>query len=257
MRILLTNDDGIDAPGINVLAGYLEENKHQVTIVAPEKEKSASSHSITINAPLRVIKKKENRYAVTGSPADCIIIAFKVILKSGCDLVISGINNGPNLGEDVLYSGTVAAAIEAMYFGFPAIAVSLCSKTINRFETAAHYISLLLDKNIQETISANEILNINVPAIPIEEIKGIKIAKTGMRKYNNFVTEKKDINGERIFWLGGDSPEWSNEDDTDIVAVRSDCISITPVAPNFTNFKSFGNLTNWLNRIKCSEILTS
>ncbi len=248
MKILLTNDDGINAPGINILANHLIECDHRVTVVAPDVEKSASSHSITLHTPLRIIREEVNRYAVTGSPADSVILALQVIINNECDIVISGINRGPNLGEDILYSGTVAAAIEAMYFGLPAIAVSLCSKTLNQYQTAAHYISEMLSSNISSCIGKNEILNINVPAVTAEMIEGIKITKAGNRIYKNFVVEQQDPRGKKIYWLGGDKPQWSDEEDTDIKAIENNYISITPVSPNFTNYDSFSKVRNWANQ---------
>lgn len=247
MKILLTNDDGINAPGINILADYLIARNHQVTVVAPDVEKSASSHSITLQTPLRIIQETADRYAVTGSPADSVILALQVIITERCDIVISGVNRGPNLGEDILYSGTVAAAIEAMYFGLPAIAVSLCSKTLNHFKTAAEYISNMLDSDINSCIGENEILNVNVPAVPPGLIKGIKVTKAGNRIYQNFVTEQKDPRGRKIYWLGGDKPQWVDEEDSDIKAIENNFISVTPISPTFTNFGSIKKVQTWAN----------
>ena len=155
MKILLTNDDGIDAPGINILAEVLKKKNHEIIIAAPDKEQSATSHSITLHQPLRIIDKGENRFAITGSPADCIIIASRILVKDGVDLVISGINGGQNMAEDVLYSGTVAAALEAMFMGYKAIAVSLAAYTNQKFETAAFYMNKMLEKGIHKLIDNN------------------------------------------------------------------------------------------------------
>lgn len=249
MRILVTNDDGIYAPGIIELAHTLEENDHEVIVVAPEMERSASSHSITLHTPLRILEKGENRFAVTGSPADCVILALEILAENSYDLVISGINNGPNLGEDILYSGTVAAAIEAMYFGYPAIAVSMSTRSTEYFSTAAQCICQLLRHNIHKSIANDEILNINVPSIPIENLKGYLLTKTGSRKYREFVHQQLDPRGRKIYWIGGDRPEWLEEDDTDISAVAKNFVSITPVAPKFTNFSSFERIRNTLRNI--------
>jgi 5'-nucleotidase len=246
MKILVTNDDGIHAPGIIELAHALEESGHEVIVVAPEMERSASSHSITLHTPLRILEKGKNMYAVTGSPADCVILALEVILKDGCDLVVSGINSGPNLGEDLLYSGTVAAAIEAMYFGFPAIAVSLNSRSGEFFPSAAQCVCRLLDHQIQQTIEAEEILNINIPSVPLSEIKGYLLTKTGHRTYREFVHQQKDPRGRNIYWIGGDKPEWQEEEETDIAAVANNYVSITPIRPKFTNRSSFDRLNRWL-----------
>ena len=249
MRILVTNDDGIYAPGIIELAHALEESHHEVIVVAPEMEHSASSHSITLHTPLRILDKGKNRYGITGSPADCVILALEVILGDGCDLVISGINNGPNLGEDILYSGTVAAAIEAMYFGYPAIAVSLNSRSSEFFPTAAQCISQLLKSDIHKLINKYEILNINIPAVPLSEVKGCLLTKTGHRRYKEFVHQQEDPRGRKIYWIGGDKPVWQEDADTDSSAVANNYVSITPITPRFTNYPSFERIKEWLTNI--------
>lgn len=248
MKILVTNDDGIHAPGINELALALEENDHEVIVVAPEMERSASSHSITLHTPLRIIEKVKQRYAVSGSPADCVILALEVVLKEGCDLVISGINNGPNLGEDILYSGTVAAAIEAMYFGYPALAVSLNSRGGEYFVTAAQCICQLLNLGIHQLIKKDEIFNINVPYLPLEDLKGYQLTKTGHRIYKEFVHQQQDPRGRNVYWIGGHQAEWLDENETDINAVANGFVSITPIAPKFTNYPSFPEMTQWLEK---------
>ncbi|MBW6516451.1 MAG: 5'/3'-nucleotidase SurE [Candidatus Cloacimonetes bacterium] len=253
MRILLTNDDGIYAPGIIELAHALEECNHEVIVVAPEMERSASSHSITLHTPLRIIEKSKNRFAITGSPADCVILALEVILDNGCDLVISGINNGPNMGEDILYSGTVAAAIEAMYFGYPAIAVSLNSRSSEFFPTAAQVTCSLLRQNIHQLIQRYEILNINIPSSPLSEVKGYLLTKTGHRRYKEFVHQQEDPRGRKIYWIGGDKPEWLIEEETDIAAVANSYVSITPVSPRFTNYSSFDRIQDWLRNIETNN----
>ena len=209
MRILLTNDDGIEAEGINTLSEFLKKDGHEVHIVAPIKEQNATSHSITLHEPLRIFEKGKNRFAVTGSPADCIILAMKVIMKSPVDLVISGINGGQNMGEDILYSGTVAAALEAMFMGIPAISVSLASYINQKFETAAFYMNKMIENGIHRLISENEVFNINVPNVEINEIKGIKIVRTGHRRYYDFVKEQTDPRGSIIYRIGGYLPVWS------------------------------------------------
>ncbi len=249
MKILVTNDDGIHAPGIIELAHALDECGHEVIVVAPEMERSASSHSITLHTPLRIIEKGKNLFAVTGSPADCVILALEVIVKDGCDLVVSGINNGPNLGEDILYSGTVAAAIEAMYFGVPAIAVSMNSRASDFFPTAAQCICHLLKKNIHSIIEKEEILNINIPSVPLQDIRGFLLTKTGHRTYREFVHQQEDPRGRKIYWIGGDKPEWLEEDETDIAAVGNNYVSITPITPQFTNYPSFEKMSKWLKNI--------
>lgn len=250
MKILLTNDDGIDAPGINALAKELQENGHQIITVAPDKEQSATSHSITLHQPLRIIERGNGRFAVTGSPADCVILAAKVIVKTPVDLVISGINGGQNMGEDVLYSGTVAAALEAMFMGFKAIAVSLASYKEQKFHTAAFHIHNLLKSGLHELIDKNEIFNINVPNVEKDEIGGIRITHTGHRRYKDFVAEQRDPRGRKIYWIGGDNALWENDEGSDSIAVLNNHISITPLSPTFTKYDSFEKLQNWKNKRK-------
>ena len=249
MRILLTNDDGIGAPGINVMAEHLIRVGHEVIVVAPEAEKSASSHSITVHSPMRVIEKEKNRYAVTGSPVDSVIVACEVIMKGRCDLVVSGINGGPNLGEDVLYSGTVGAAIEAMFFGYPAIAVSLNSRKNEHFSTAARVITELISDGVTEIIKPETILSINVPAVKYEDLKGYKVTRTGRRRYVDFVVEQKDPKGRPIYWLGGENPKWIEEEGTDIAAIIENYVSITPISPKFTDESSFPVVQDWINKL--------
>jgi len=248
MKILLTNDDGIDAPGINILADKLKKAGYDIYMVAPHKEQSATSHSITLHQPMRIFKREEKTYAVTGTPTDCVILASQIILKNDIDLIISGINNGQNMGEDVLYSGTVAAAIEGMFLGFKAIAVSLTSFVDQKYETAAFYIEKLLSEGIISLIDKNEILNINIPNVGINEIKGIKVTHLTHRKYVDFVAEQTDPRGQKIYWIGGNKPLWDTKKGSDAEAVFNNYISNTPIKPQFTNSVSMDKIENWLDK---------
>jgi len=255
MKIVLTNDDGIDAPGINILKKTLEEDGHDIIVIAPSKEQSATSHSITLHEPIRILKRDENAYAVTGSPADCIILASKVILKEPVDLVISGINGGQNMGEDILYSGTVAAALEAMFTGYRAIALSISSYRDQKFITAALFMKDFLRKGLQELIGDNEVFNINVPNLDLEEIKGVRVTSTGNRHYEDFVTEQKDPRGRNLYWIGGTSePLWKNVEGTDFKALHENYISITPISPNFTVANSLEKISNWVEQNEETKI---
>lgn len=248
MKILLTNDDGINAEGINVLADVLESAGHKIYVIAPEQEKSASSHSITLSHPLRINETGPGRYSVSGSPADCIILGFEVILKEKVDLVISGINRGQNLCEDVLYSGTVAAAVEAMYFGYPSIAVSLVLNQNYHYTSAAEVIKNLLSRNIHNLISRGEILNINVPDIALDQIAGYRITRTGHRKYQDFIKKMTDPRGRPVYWVGCANPVWDNTPGTDSHAVMNNLVSITPITIDFTNLRSFEKLENFIKK---------
>lgn len=246
MRLLLTNDDGVHAPGIQTLAKVLADAGHDVVIVAPDQERSGTSHSITLRKPLVAEKIASNTYAVSGTPADCMIIASQVIVKDGVDLVISGINAGQNMGEDVLYSGTVAAALEAMFMGFRAISVSINGAPPHNYHTAALFIDHMLKHEFHLLLCEHEIININVPNIPADQVKGFRITKTGHRKYENFV-RIESIEDDRITYrVGGDKPIWNIERGTDAEAVQENFISLTPIGFNFTKGDSFPKILEWV-----------
>ncbi len=246
MRILLTNDDGIEAKGIQVLADELEKAGHEIIVVAPEKERSAASHSITLRDPLRIKEIKPNWYHVGGTPVDCMILASEVLIKEPVDLVISGINAGQNLGNDILYSGTVGAAIEGMFLGFKAIAISITSYRDQIYESAAISLTQMLGDGLLDLIGEKEILNINVPNVELSEIKGVKITNIGHRRYTDFVYTQKDHRGNDIHWIGGDNPVWEEAENIDADAIRNNYISITPIEFNFTKKESFDKIAEWL-----------
>jgi len=248
MKILLTNDDGYNAPGITILAEELKKHRHDIIIAAPLKQQSAKSHSISLFKPMRIIEKKKNHFAISGTPADCMILASQLIIDESVDLVISGINAGQNMGEDVLYSGTVAAAIEAMFLGYKSIAISLASYKDQKFITAAKYLCEMLDNGIHKEIAKNEVLNINIPNLDYNEIKGTRVTCIGHRVYYNFVREEKDANGETVYLIGGDEPHWTEIENSDANAIKNGYISITPIAPDFTKKDSFGQIRNWINK---------
>jgi len=250
MNILLTNDDGYDAPGILTLAEELKKHGHLVTIAAPQDQQSAKSHSISLFKPMKIIEKAERHFAISGTPADCMILASQLIIDDSVDLVISGINAGQNMGEDVLYSGTVAAAVEAMFLGFKSIAVSIASYKDQKFVTAAKYLCEMLDNGIHKEIAENEVLNINVPNLDYDEIKGAKVTCIGHRIYYNFVRKEKTKNGETVYFIGGDEPHWSEMENSDANAIKSGFISITPIAPDFTKRDSFGQIKDWITKYK-------
>lgn len=246
MKILLTNDDGIDATGINVLKKVLEADGHEIIVIAPTKEQSATSHSITLHEPIRIIERNSRDFAVSGSPADCMILASRVILKEPVDLVISGINGGQNMGEDILYSGTVAAALESMFMGYRSIAISISSYSGQKFKTAAIFMRDFIRKGLHEMISENEVFNINVPNLEIEEIKGIKVTHVGNRHYQDFVKEQIDPRGRKVYWIGGAEPVWKDEAGSDFKTLYEGYISITPISPNFTVHSSLEKIESWL-----------
>ena len=246
MKILLVNDDGILAPGIRALSEELKNAGHKITIVAPDSERSSASHSLSIRKELKVNKIAENEYAVSGTPVDCSVIALQKILTEQVDLIISGINAGQNMGEDVLYSGTVGAAMEAALLGYRAIAVSINSYINQKFDVAAYWVRKLLDLGIAKQAEAYGVLNINIPNLPLEEIKGIRLTRTGHRKYYNFVKIIKENEDGFIYEVGGDIPVWDNETGTDAEAVNNGYISLTPLGFELTRSETFPRILNWL-----------
>ena len=247
MKILLLNDDGIEAEGLKSLENELINSGHNIFTVAPLHEKSASSHSITLRDPLRVVDKGENRFAVTGNPADCAILALEVLVGKDVDLVISGVNRGQNMGEDILYSGTVGAAMEAAGFGIPSIAVSITSYVDPIFSTATKFVNTLIKQNVLSHIPQNGILNINVPNITYSKLKGIKVTTTGNRRYHDFVTEQQDHRNNTIFWIGGRKAVWTEIKNSDASAISEGYVSITPVRPIFTNERLISDFSDWLH----------
>ena len=248
MKILLTNDDGINAPGIVAMEKELARRGHELIIIAPLTQQSAASHSISLFKPMKISNHGEKRYAIDGTPTDCMILGSQLLVDDSIDLVISGINAGQNMGEDVLYSGTVAAALEAMFLGFKAIAISIAAYENQKFDTAAKWLADLLDDNLIELIDGNEALNINVPNIDYEEVRGVRSTRIGHRKYFNFINKQINENGETEYLIGGDTPKWEELENSDANAVFNNYISITPISPDFTKTKSLKKINKWINK---------
>jgi len=240
--ILISNDDGIHSEGIKSLAGALKR-VGEIFVVAPDRERSAASHSLTLHRPLRVEKHGSNIYAVDGTPTDCINIAVNGILKKRPDLVVSGINKGGNLGDDVTYSGTVSAAMEGTLLGIPSIAISLVSRDNFDFKIAAKFAARLARFILKKGLPKDTLLNINVP--PGVNVKGYKITKQGKRFYGDAVVEKVDPRGKKYYWIGGDVLKWEGGKDTDFEAIANKFTSITPVHLDMTNYASFKELHKW------------
>jgi len=242
--ILVSNDDGIHSEGIKALARALKR-VGEVFIVAPDRERSAASHSLTLHKPLRVEKIGPNAYAINGTPTDCINLAVNGILKKRPDLVVSGINKGGNLGDDVTYSGTVSAAMEGTLLSIPSFAISLVSISRENFDfkNAARFAARLARFILKNRLPKDTLLNINVP--DVDEIKGYRITKQGKRLYGDAVVEKVDPRGKKYYWIGGDILKWEGGEDTDFKAITSNFISITPVHLDMTNYASFKELHKW------------
>lgn len=249
MHILLTNDDGINAPGIQALWQELS-TIGTVSVVAPSSEKSASSQAITVHHPIRVDRQCIDNpsicaWRVDGTPTDCVKLAVEALLSDPPDVVVSGINQGPNLGTDVLYSGTVSAAIEAALFNIPAIAVSLDSWKSDDFLPAARFARHLVETLVKQHLPPNTLLNVNVPALTETELKGVSITKLGVRLYENTFDQRTDPRGRTYYWMGGSVVENENDPDSDITAIKQGKISVTPIHFDLTNYKIMDMIKQW------------
>ena len=240
MNILLTNDDGVHHPGLIALANELRK-KHRVIIVAPEKERSACSHNISLHQPVRFKEISTDTYSSDGYPADCVKFSLKGFLTDEIHFVASGINSGPNMGHDVFYSGTVAGAREGLINKIPSAAFSLNAwgETAD-FNHPARYSAKLIDKLLDKYYKNNEMFNINFPANG--NYKGEKITKLGTRVFKEIVIKRKDPMGREYFWLGGEIPEHKPEQDTDFTAVENGFVSITPLSLEVTHMELFKRL---------------
>ncbi len=245
MKILLSNDDGIGAPGLMALAKALAV-LGEVTVIAPDRERSAAGHSLTLNRPLRASRVDRNWYSVDGTPSDCVALALMGLLPRRPDLVVAGINEGANLGDDVTYSGTVAAAAEATLGGCPAFAVSLATDGEGRhLETAAHYAMVVAREVGARGLPAGTLLNVNVPNLPLERLTGVAITRQGRRAYSETIVEKVDPRGKSYYWIGGGPPRWEPGEGTDYEAVTAGAVSITPLHLDLTNYAVLEALRAW------------
>ncbi len=243
--ILITNDDGIRAAGLKTLESSLS-GLGRIVMVAPENEQSATSHAITLDRPLRIKEYSENRYSVTGTPTDCVLLAVHTILDAIPDLVVSGINHGPNMGEDVTYSGTVAAAIEGNILGIDSIAISITSWDPDSFEAAGNISRYLASRMLDREGKGKAFMwNVNIPPLPEEKLKGIRVTKLGSRVYNDSIVKNTDPRGKDYFWIGGGEPGWRLDEKSDFSAVSSGYVSVTPLKVDMTAHKSVIELEQW------------
>jgi 5'-nucleotidase len=243
--ILVTNDDGIHSKGIIVLAKALQEIGN-VFVVAPDREQSAIAHSLTLHRPLRVEKIRKNFYAVDGTPADCVHLGVNALLPERPRLVVSGINKGGNLGDDITYSGTVSAAFEGTLLGIPSFAISLVSRSHFKFETAARFARRVAQHVLKRGLPKDTFLNINVPNLDEETIKSYKITQQGRWIHNGSgVEEKIDPRGKKYYWIGSGQLVFDRRGDTDFEAVSNSYISITPLHLDLTNYSSIPQLRKW------------
>ncbi|MBX9723873.1 MAG: 5'/3'-nucleotidase SurE [Candidatus Obscuribacterales bacterium] len=251
MKILISNDDGIYARGIQVLAERLaREAEHEVYVVAPDRERSATGHALTLHKPLRVEEiespgKVKASYWTTGTPSDCVKFAVGNLVPEPVDLVISGINSGPNLGGEILYSGTVSAAMEGAFLDIPSIAVSLGSSGHRHYEVAAEFIVNLVALLPNSPLGRKLFLNVNVPNLPASEIKGVQITKLGVRAYNDRFEKRTDPRGKVYYWLCGEAIEEGEEEGTDAWCMAKHIISVTPISFNMTDMLMKERLESW------------
>jgi len=249
VRILVTNDDGINADGIKQLVLGIKEIG-EVFVVAPEREMSACGHGITVHQPIKVRQHKFSpgvtAWSVTGTPADCVKLGITTLLEAKPDIVVSGINKGSNLGTDILYSGTVSGAIEGIILGIPSIAVSLDSFVAEDFTLAQKVANNLCLQISKKDLAPDTLLNVNVPYVPPGEIKGYKITKLGERKYINNFDHRKDPRGNDYYWLVGQVvPPEEQDEELDVVAIKNNYISVTPIHFDLTNYKIMEQVKKW------------
>ncbi|PHS68759.1 MAG: 5'/3'-nucleotidase SurE [Methylophaga sp.] len=245
MKILISNDDGYMAEGIKSLAEALS-NLGEITVVAPDRNRSGASNSLTLENPLRVNRLDNGTYRVEGTPTDCVHLAITGLLEDEPDMVVSGINAGANLGDDVLYSGTVAAAMEGRFLGLPAIAISLASHTGVHYETAAWVAEKLVKQLLQTALPADTILNVNVPDIPISEISGFESTRLGHRHKAEPIIKEFDPRGRAMYWVGPAGEEQDAGPGTDFDAIRRGAVSVTPLQVDLTRYDAIDGVANWL-----------
>lgn len=248
MKILVSNDDGVFAPGLKILAEALA-TLGQVTVVAPDRNKSGASNSLTLDNPVRIARTDTGYYAVTGTPTDCVHMAVHEILDSKPDLVVSGINAGPNLGDDVLYSGTVAAAMEGLLHGIPAIAVSLNSHDHQHYDTAARVVLGLVEQMRRAALPRDKLLNVNVPNLPWEGLKGFEVTRQGFRHRAEDVVRATDPKGLPVYWIGRPGGSADAGPGTDFHAIDHDRVSVTPLQIDLTAYQAFEQVARWLEQL--------
>lgn len=248
MKLLLSNDDGFLAPGLKALAKVLGEIAH-ITVVAPDRNRSGASNSLTLDNPLRVMPTDNGFYSVNGTPTDCVHLAVTGLLTEMPDMVVSGINEGSNLSDDVLYSGTVAAATEGRFLGLSSVAVSLAGPKCQYYETAAEIAKILVLRLKKDPLPKDTVLNVNVPDLPLTELRGIQVTRLGTRHIAEPTVKTVDPRGRRIFWIGQPGPEEDAGPGTDFYAVKMGYVSITPLHLDLTHYKVFEQLSGWVKTL--------
>jgi 5'-nucleotidase len=246
MEILISNDDGFQSTGIRVLAAALARIA-TVTVVAPDRDRSGASNSLTLDAPVRATRMENGITCVSGTPTDCVHLAITGLLEREPDMVVAGINAGANLGDDVLYSGTVAAAMEGRFLGLPAIAISLASHKPVHYSTAAQVAVELVQRVLARALPADTILNVNVPDVPLDQLAGMEVTRLGHRHKSEPVVPMIDPRGRTVYWVGPAGPEQDAGPGTDFHAVRTGHVSVTPIDVDLTRYAALDSISNWLN----------
>jgi len=245
MHILLSNDDGYQADGLSVLAKKLQD-KENITVVAPERDRSGASNSLTLTRPLRAKRAANGFYFVDGTPTDCVHLAITGLMDKEPDMVISGINHGANLGDDILYSGTVAAAMEGRFLGLPAIAISLAGHAGKNYKTAADIAVKIINRLSKQPLPSDTILNVNVPDLAMGDIAGIEATRLGHRHKAEPIIREKDPHGQPIYWVGPPGAEDDAGEGTDFYAIRNGFVSITPIHVDLTRYQALDTVANWI-----------
>lgn len=243
-RILVTNDDGIHSPGLTTLAKALAKIG-EVWVVAPDRERTAVAHAVTLHKPLRVDEVGTRTFAVNGTPVDCVNLAVLNLLPKPPDLLVSGINKGVNLGDDVLYSGTVSAAMEGTILGVPSMAVSQEGRDRFHFEAGAHYAVLVARMILREGLPPETLVNLNVPHRPLKAITGLRVTCLSRRRFDNPIIEKKDPHGRSYYWIAGTRVSWSRSKDADHEAIEDGAVSLTPIHLDTTHHAVMDRFRAW------------
>lgn len=247
MLILLTNDDGIHSEGLVLLANSLSE-QYDVFAVAPERERTCVGHAITLHKPLRIKEIDRGMFATNGTPVDCVFLGVKAVLQKTPDLIISGINKGPNMGQDVNYSGTVAAAHEGAFRGIPSLAVSLNARRNFHFADAIKVVQVIIEVVKENNFLESTFLNINVPNVPYSKMKGFMVTRLGKRIYNDKVIERTDPRGGKYYWIGGNGEQFELMEGSDFYAIEHGFVSITPLGLDVTSTKSISRFQKYFRR---------
>jgi 5'-nucleotidase len=247
MHILLSNDDGYQAPGLAMLAAAISEIA-TISVVAPDRDRSGASNSLTLETPIRALEGENGFIRVEGTPTDCVHLAITGLLEEEPDMVVAGVNAGANMGDDVIYSGTVAAATEGRFLGYPAMAVSVTSHNPRYFDTAARVARQLVERMQQFGLPPESILNVNVPDLPYQELQGIQATRLGHRHKAEPVIRELDPRGRPIYWVGPAGPEQDAGPGTDFHAVRNGFVSVTPIQVDLTRHAALADLHDWLDR---------